>query len=841
MIPWAQLNREQAEVVRAVDERLLVLAPVGTGKTNVLALRAAHAIERGWDARELLCLSFTNKAALEMTARLTQVLAPAQARQVVSRTFHGLCASILREEAATLGLDGDFLIYDEEDCRSLWGQVLAQAGVDLPPGGQERNELEFFYFDAGQRARLTKWDDRPPRRPEQVFEDCARQRSRLVLPRGASASEFHKHLRAYMHALRENHALDFADLIDGVNRLFSENAGALARWRNRFRWIQVDEVQDTNLGEYRVIALLAAGSERLTLFGDIDQAIYEWRGSDPDSVLERFRQEFAPVHEIHLQRNYRSTQAILSACERLIRALPGAHTRRIQAEAAETGEPVEFFEAENLEEEAEWIARRVEDLRRQHALAYRQCAVLTRTNFTARDLSRQFSALRLPHVQVDEFKFFQRMEVKDAMAHLRLVLNPADGQALDRFLVRPAKGIGETTLEQLRGPAKALGLRLGDLLNLRTHETGDPFAPLLQAAAHGNLVVFDLETTGTDRVRDEIVEIAAQRFGSQDTFQTLVQPRRPVGASVAVHHLTDEMLAREGRPFEEALEAFAQFAGGAVLAGHNAATFDLPFLALAAERAGSHRWSGCELFDTLDLSRRFYRLPRYRLDSLAQHFGFAAAPTHRALADVQTTCELLGVLLRNLQEKEQERRDMVAKYAARFQPLAGHLARWRERAQVERPHELLLRVLDESGLAAYYEEKKNEPQRVENLKRLARLMEYADDPSLSPWEALRQSLQLAALGQDSDQLVMGEDRVALLTAHQAKGLEFEAVFIAQACEDEFPSFQSRRDGRLAEEHRLFYVAATRARRWLQVSWSRWRARGRKGQPSRYLAYLRADS
>ncbi len=185
---WAKLNEEQAEAVRAVGERVLVLAPVGTGKTNVLALRAAFAVEQGRDPREILCLSFTNKAAREMSGRLMQVLGEVRARRVQSRTFHGLCASILREEAPALGLDGDFLIYDEEDGRSIWGQTLEAAGVTLPHGGRERNEIEFFYFQAGQKARLSKWDDARPRPPEEVFEEEKSAKARLALPRGASAA-----------------------------------------------------------------------------------------------------------------------------------------------------------------------------------------------------------------------------------------------------------------------------------------------------------------------------------------------------------------------------------------------------------------------------------------------------------------------------------------------------------------------------------------------------------------------------------------------------------------------------------------------------------------------------
>lgn len=835
MIPWDQLNPEQAEAVRAVDERLLVLAPVGTGKTNVLALRTAWAMEQGRDPRQILCLSFTNKAAREMSVRLAQMLGDSRARQVASKTFHGLCASILREEAQELGLDGDFLIYDEEDCRTLWGQVLENSGFPMPQLQRERNELEFFYYQVGQQARLSKWE-KVSKPIEVVFRETRERHPRVFLPARAEM-QFRAQLGAYMHALRESHALDFADLIDGVNRLFEENAGALRRWQLRFSWIQVDEVQDTNYGEYRVISLLAEQHRNLSFFGDIDQTIYEWRGSDPYAILDEFQRDYAPVREIHLVQNYRSTETILRACERVVRGLRGSVTKRIVAHSGERGEPLEFFEADELEEEAGWIAQRIRALREKHGLEYRDFAVLTRTNFRARDLSQAFTAEALPHIQVDEFKFFQRMEVKDAMAALRLIDNPHDGQSLDRYLARPPKGIGAATMRALRGPVRETGLKLGDLLRPETYRHGDPFAPLLKADASRQLVVFDLETTGTDRTRHEIVEIAARRLGTEERFHRLVRPECGVGDSVSVHGLTEDELMRGGVPAQQAIEEFRVFAGEAVLSGHNVAAFDVPFLDVVSERLGLPGWRESEVFDTLDLVRRFYKLPRYRLDKLAEHFQFKSKPSHRAMDDVETTCELLAVLLDNLRRKETERRAALKKYGDRLEPLAAKMEHWRARAQLERPHELLGRVLEESGLGQYYEDK-DEASRVENLKRLVRLMEVFDNSVWTPREALRQAVQLSSLGQDTDQYDAGEDRVALLTVHQAKGLEFDTVFVAHACEDEFPSARSVAEGRLDEEHRLFYVAVSRAKRRLLCTWSRRRESGRPASPSRYLVYLR---
>lgn len=818
-----ELNQEQRRAVEAHGRAVLVMAPVGTGKTMVLALRAARAIDAGVPPRRALCLSFTNKAAREMQSRLIRVQGKA-AMEITAKTFHGLCASILRAEARTLGIDGDFLIYDEEDCTELVARLTKDER--FPGLGYGDEKKNFAIYDALNRTRLARYESLPGTAPK------------LSVAPTVLGNHLKSFLAAYVQELRENHALDFTDLIVGVNRLFNENPAVLEVWREKFTWIQVDEVQDTSHAEYRILRMMAERHGQLSFFGDVDQTIYGWRGSAPFEILDDYRAAFNP-EEIHLFRNYRSTRAILEACAALIRDCPNAVTKRIVPQQAEEGEPIRVEVLASPEQEAEWIGARITGLH-QSGLRYRDCAVLTRNNFTARDISRVFERLGVPHIEVDQQKFFQRAEVKAALAHLRLLVSLHDGNSLMRVLKTPPKGIGEATIERLRGAPRECGLRITDMLDVRTLECGDPFASVIDALQQGRVVVFDTETTGTDTLNDEIVEIAAARCdenGVTAQFHAFVRPTRSVGASERVHGWSDEFLASEGRPIADVLREFRQFAGGCCLAGHNIAAFDMPILESAARRAGDEDWSAFDVCDTLGLARRLLRLPRYTLSHIANSIGLRATPTHQAMDDVLATVELLQRLVAQLRNHADERKALVEAHQKQFLPLAKRIASWKQRMAEERPHELLRRIIDEGGVAEHFAAEKDGHKRLKNLEELCRMVERNDMPALPPQEALVQVLNVASLGNDVERQTAEEDRVAILTVHQAKGLEFDTVFIAHASDDDFPSIRSKREGRYDEEHRLFYVAASRAKCRLFVTWPRVDKYGRRRVASPFLRMM----
>ncbi len=567
-----------------------------------------------------------------------------------------------------------------------------------------------------------------------------------------------------------------------------------------------------NVSEYRILRALAAPHRQLSFFGDVDQTIYEWRGSAPGEILTSYRKEFAPVRAILFTQNYRSTRAILRACSSVVHALEGAVTEEIIPSNLAEGEPVVLTGCANLQEEAESIAATLKQLRQSENIRYSDCAVLVRTNFNARDLSEQFQRLQVPHLPVENVKFFERMEVKDAMAHLRLLLNLNDSQAILRFLERPSKGVGAATLKEFRGAPRDAGLNLGDLLRTTTYEWGEPYAPLLDAWRAGNLAVFDFETTGLDPSLDEICEIAAVRRGPEGShegekhFHAYIRTERTVGESSQIHGYTDEFLAANGRPASVVIPEFLEFLGPSVLTGHNINGFDVYFLQTALRKLNLDQVQPL-CFDTLEIARRLFRtLKRYSLSALSKQFEISLEHAHEAHADVEANASLIDVLCKRLIETAPARLDAVRSNAARFEPLARMMAKWSERMAEERPDELLTRILDESGLAEHYQKDPNERKRLEYLKQLVSFCHEMDDPLLPPRMAYREVVENVTLATDLDRQANREDKLAILTVHQAKGLEYPIVFVSMATDDNFPSLRSKREGRLNEEHRLFYVA-----------------------------------
>src|SRR5262245_23947707 len=519
------LNEQQREAVECGRGPLLVLAPVGTGKTTVIAHRAAHAIRSGMDPSHVLCLSFTNRAAREMRDRILTLLGGCGG-EIAVRTFHTFCTQVLRHEADALGIPADFTICDEEDAKEILADLARRQGTAPDAAGKlggvlsklvERVKLSLvgggiedvtaLLWALAEEAEPAVCADLPRLDPDRLLAD-------------------------YDAALSASGALDFSDLILRTDRLFTAHPDRLAHWQALYPWIQVDEVQDTNLPEYHILARLAEQSRNLAFFGDIDQTIYEWRGSQPFATLAEFKRRFDPVREIVLTKNYRSSRDILHACEAFIRSCPGAVTQTLVSESEDAGRRIVVHAEETLQDEARWIAATIADVARL-GVGKRQIAILVRANHTAAELSRVLAAEKVDHFLVDKVRFFRQAEVKDALAHVRFLLNPYDAHSLLRVLRRPAK-VDVGTVEAVRGLPPEVGLRLVDFADPLTAEYLDPFGLLLRRYAEGRVVVFDVESTGLDVTRDDVVELAACKVGScgaTDEFHALLRTSRPLEAS----------------------------------------------------------------------------------------------------------------------------------------------------------------------------------------------------------------------------------------------------------------------------------------------------------------------
>jgi DNA helicase-2/ATP-dependent DNA helicase PcrA len=788
---WTQ---EQMELIRAWKGGVLALAPAGSGKTLVLSARVAEALLNGIDPARVLCLTFTNRAAKEMEARIAAEHAELTSVLVI-KTFHAFCTMMIKQEAAALALNPHFVIYDEDDAAELAGAIW---GIPATKP-RERQDVLSHIHAAKAAAPIDQLSLHEV--PESVF-------SRVPKTTPAFIQNAHR----YQTTLRERHALDFADLVFFARALLHRHPEAAQRWRNRFDLIQVDELQDTHEEEYEIVCTLARKSGNLAMVGDLDQAIYGWRGADPHHVIRQFKKDFHP-REFSLTWNFRSTRTLLRVASIFADCMETRFTQCQPSHALEAGGAITTTEAVSAWDEAISVASQVgQAMREDPAFKPNRAAVLTRTHKRAETISRAMLELGVPHITVEQYAFFRRQEIKDALARLRLLINPHDAGAARRVLERPACGAGPATM---RAIADA-GLRLNDLFLERTHRDGDPYSRLLREYAEGSIVVMDVETTGVES-EDEIIELAAARLEGgvpSADFQAFILPRHGrVSDTTHVHGYTEEEIRRVARPAPEVFRNFEAFRAGALLVGHNV-SFDAGMLQTNAAAHGV-TLSPMEFDDTLDIARRFVTARSYRLSGLVNHFNIQYPATHHAIDDVRATAALLGHLIPEVARDLDRRSTALRLHGAPFASLAASLAEWRAAAQTLRPKELLHRVLQESGLIDSYGREK---RRLENLRDLYRIFDERDIATLPPPVSLRALMDFTALSRQVDHITRKMDTVLVIPVHQSKGLEFDHVWVAGLSEGEFPGFRSREGDALEEEKRLFYVALTRARQRLALSW-----------------------
>lgn len=804
-----ELNLAQTAIASHVEGAVLVLAPVGTGKTRVLAERVLHAIHKGISPKRILCLTFTNRAAKEMRERLSRYC-PDQLQDLTINTFHGLCASILRIEARQFGLPTDFVIYDDSDSIELVKELFNLSS--------DRDAQQLFFDLANCKVKAEDSQLSLNNLAENLYEPLGSDNAQ-------SAAQ-------YQAILQKRHALDFADLVFYLRAMLQHDSEISQRWADKFDFVQVDEVQDTHLSEYGIVKHLAANSGNLAMIGDLDQTIYEWRGSEPDEVIKQFNVDFNPT-KYSLTWNYRATKTLLNAASGFADSFEHRQTKITPVPECAVGELIQIHSASNERVEAEWIGTQIQRLAsKQEGFDYSRVAVLTRSHKRTEVVSQALERMGIPCVTVERFQFFMRQEVKDALAYLRLILNPFDAGAMRRMLLRPSRGIGDATIKAVIEEGRNCGFSLTDMVSSRTFADGDPFSELLKTYSSGVITIFDVETTGFSVSQDEVIEIAAIRLiegQPQAEFHAYIANKVNVGDSERIHGHSDRFLSKHGRAAKDVFNEFFEFAGNSILVGHNVG-FDIKMVTAQAQKAGitvpKLQWG-----DTLELANRFIESDRYSLEVLAEHLNLAHLPSHKAMDDVRTTIDLLGVLAPLVERRADYRQALVYRYGDEFEILAGEMDDWRDASQTLRPSNLLDKLLLESGLYSYYEADEN---RLQNLRHLARIFQERDDLALHPDTALRGILEFTALAKNLDQVSQDDNQVPIVTVHQSKGLEFDSVFIAGATEDEFPSFFSIRDNKLEEERRLFYVAMTRAKKKLLISAYTKDYRGYQRGTSRFL-------
>ena len=434
------LNKEQREAVEAVDGPVLVLAGAGTGKTRVLTTRLAHilATKRAWPG-QMLCVTFTNKAAREMKERIGALIGGVVEGMQWLGTFHSIGAKMLRRHAELAGLKSNFTILDTDDQLRLMKQLIEAEGID-----------DKRWPARALASMIDGWKNRGLR-PEDVSEGEAQGYAF-----GKGKTLYHQ----YQERLKALNAADFGDLLLETLHILKTHPDILADYRDRFRYMLVDEYQDTNVVQYLWLNLLAKGSGNVCVVGDDDQSIYGWRGAEVENIL-RFERDFPGAKVIRLERNYRSTSAILGAASGLIAANRGRLGKTLWTEA-EGGAKVLVRGVWDGEAESRLVAEEIERARRgerdEGPLVYRDMAILVRASFQMRAFEERFVLMSIPYTVVGGPRFFERAEIRDAHAYLRLVQSPDDDLAFERIINTPRRGIGEASVQKLFQIARASGV-----------------------------------------------------------------------------------------------------------------------------------------------------------------------------------------------------------------------------------------------------------------------------------------------------------------------------------------------------------------------------------------------
>ena len=494
------LNKEQQQAVQHTEGPLLILAGAGSGKTKVLTVRIAHLLAQGVNPYEILAITFTNKAAKEMKSRVEGLVGDVVNRIWLS-TFHSFCAKFLRFELDNfLGYNSNFTIYDTSDSQAVIKAALKALNLDDK------------YYPVG--AMIGAISDA---KNKLLFASDFRKQARdFYQQKVADVYEY------YERELRKNNALDFDDLLLVAVKLLQSNEAVLDKYSKRFRYVMIDEYQDTNHAQYLLAKLLASHWKNIAVVGDADQSIYAWRGADIQNILD-FEKDYPNCTSIKLEQNYRSTKIILDAANAVIENNEGRPKKNLWTDKTE-GAKIQHFTAQSEHEEAAFIGDTIAKKHDIHGVPYGDMAILYRTNAQSRVLEEALIKRALPYIMVGGTKFYDRKEIKDVLAYLRVLYNPFDDLSLLRIINVPKRSIGATTVAKLQDYARANGtslfmtltqLHLVDSIKGKTKEKLEEFG----------ILIFTLVAEMEDRTVLDILESILDRTGYLAQLEESTDPQ----------------------------------------------------------------------------------------------------------------------------------------------------------------------------------------------------------------------------------------------------------------------------------------------------------------------------
>lgn len=480
------LNESQYNAVMYNSGPSLIIAGAGSGKTRVLTYKVAQLIREGYAPISILVLTFTNKAAREMKSRIMGMVEPHLARYVAMGTFHSQFSRILRDEHEYIGLTRDFTVYDTTDTKSLIKSIVKQMELD-----------EKLYTTNVVAGRISS------------------AKNRLITPdkygdkEGVTYDVLHRIpkikniFKEYVDRCKIANAIDFDDMLLLIYKLFVEHPEVLEKYQDRFKFILIDEYQDTNLAQYKIIKLLADKHHKVCVVGDDSQSIYSFRGADISNILQ-FQNNYPEAKLFKLEKNYRSTENIVKAANSLINKNNNRIPKTLYSDNG-SGHLIKVYNPPSEIEEADTVVRQITRINRDENVSYNNFAVLYRTNSQSRVIEDKLRKARIPYAIYGSLSFYQRKSVKDLLAYLRLVVNPSDDESYLRAIKTPSKGIGDTTLERLRNSAIERGISLLDA-------TDDLGGTDIKAAAGKRLIAFTQEIR---RLRSEMHELGLEELSKR--------------------------------------------------------------------------------------------------------------------------------------------------------------------------------------------------------------------------------------------------------------------------------------------------------------------------------------
>ena len=715
------LNPAQREAVLTTEGPLLVLAGAGSGKTRVLTFRIAHMLgDLGVKPWQILAITFTNKAAAEMRERLAALI-PSGTRGMWVCTFHAMCVRMLREDADLLGYTGQFTIYDDDDSKRMVRDIMQALGIEQKqfPINMIRSKISSAKNAMiGPEDMLKSADSPNDKKAAQVYLELERR-------------------------LRAANAMDFDDLLVRALELLRTRPEVLDKYQERFRYISVDEYQDTNHVQYEIANLLAAKYQNLMVVGDDDQSIYSWRGADITNILD-FEKDFKNCKTVKLEQNYRSTGHILNAANAVVRHNSQRKDKRLFT-AEGDGEKIQAFQASDERDEGRWIAGEIEKLHSK-GTSYDDIAVFYRTNAQSRILEDMFLRAGVPYKIVGGTRFFDRAEIRDVMAYLKMIVNPADEMSVKRVINTPRRGIGSTSIQKIEQLARDNRCSFFQACEIATAETGMFSAKVRNGLS--SFVSLVREGRRMDGELKDVVEMIVDKTGLLQAFRA------------------------EGTMESESRAENIQ-----------------EFLGVAAEFEETHE----------DIEGTLESLEELRAAGVADVPAdaepepvvvSAPAPEPGPSAPASSFEALVG-----------------ARDAAGSNPLDS-LA-----APALSPQDALAAAIAGNAYAAPTELPAGAVHAGE-IERTYGPLTCKALPALMEWLALRSDL---------DSLAGETHAITMMTIHSAKGLEFPAVFVAGMEEGIFPHVHdfggSDDPGKLEEERRLAYVAITRARKRLFLTYA----------------------